>query len=175
MSFKSCAFSENVRPLRVLVALHWLMSSSDLYKNANVDIDEEWIKTVTEDCNETVNEFVSSETSNLTNTHVSNNEVFNENNSGSSDIPFVTQSDSVCSNVTNTTNDELYDSDAEEVNEENVGNIDTLLDDANTENRNSTFTFAPGEGQHPLSIYQDKDSEYLCFPSIYCGQKKKRK
>ena len=71
------------------------------------------------------------------------------------------------------TNAELYDSDAEEVNEENVGNIDTLLDDANAENRNSTFTFAPGEGQQPLSIYQDKDSEFLCFPSLYCGQKRK--
>ena len=32
------------------------------------------------------------------------------------------------------------------------------------------FTFAPGEGQHPLSLYQDKDAEYLCFPTIFCGQ-----
>ena len=27
---------------------------------------------------------------------------------------------------------------------------------------------APGEGQHPLSLYQDKDAE--CFPAIFCGQ-----
>ena len=33
------------------------------------------------------------------------------------------------------------------------------------------FTFAPGEGQHPLSLYQDKDAEYLCFPTIFCGQR----
>ena len=26
--------------------------------------------------------------------------------------------------------------------------------------RNSTFIFAPGEGQRPLSIFQDKDSKY---------------
>ena len=32
----------------------------------------------------------------------------------------------------------------------------------------NVFTFAPGEGQHPLS--QDKDAEYLCFPTIFCGQ-----
>ena len=63
--------------------------------------------------------------------------------------------------------EELYDSDAEEVAQENIGNNDTLLDDADIENRNSTFTFAPGEGQRPLSIYQDKDSEYLCFPCIF--------
>ena len=33
------------------------------------------------------------------------------------------------------------------------------------------FTFALGEGQHPFSLYQDKDAEYLCFPSIFCGQR----
>lgn len=32
------------------------------------------------------------------------------------------------------------------------------------------FTFAPGEGQHPLSLYQDQDVAYLCFPSIFCVQ-----
>ena len=40
-----------------------------------------------------------------------------------------------------------------------IGKIDTLLDDADIENRNSTFTFAPGECQRSLSIFQDKDSE----------------
>ena len=40
-----------------------------------------------------------------------------------------------------------------------IDNIDTLFDDADIENRDSTFTFAPGEGQQPLSIFQDKDSE----------------
>ena len=39
-----------------------------------------------------------------------------------------------------------------------IGNIDTLLDDADIEKNNSTFTFAPGKGQQPLSIFQDKDS-----------------
>ena len=102
MSFKSCAFSENVRPLRVLVALHWLMKTSDLYKNANVHIDDDWIKSVTEDCNEIINEFVSSETSNLAKTQLPcNNEVFEENDSCNSDIPLVPESDSVCSNAGN--------------------------------------------------------------------------
>ena len=55
MSFKSCAFSENVRPLRVLLALHLLMKSSDLYKNSNVDVDEGWVKCITDDCNGILN------------------------------------------------------------------------------------------------------------------------
>ena len=33
------------------------------------------------------------------------------------------------------------------------------LYDADIENRNSTITFAHGEGQRRLSIFQDKDSE----------------
>ena len=48
-----------------------------------------------------------------------------------------------------------------------------MLDDANVANKsNEAYTFAPGEGQHPLSLYQDKDAEYLCFPTIFCGQRR---
>ena len=49
------------------------------------------------------------------------------------------------------------------------GNVDTLVD--HVDNKcDKVFTFAPGEGQHPLSLYQDKDAEYVCFPTIFCGQ-----
>ena len=55
---------------------------------------------------------------------------------------------------------------------DHVGNVDTLVDDAVIENKyDQVFTFAPGEGQQPLSLYQDKDAEYLCFPSIFCDQR----
>ena len=66
-----------------------------------------------------------------------------------------------------------YDSDhCSEVDaNEHVGNVDTLVDDADIDNKcDKVFTFAPGEGQHPLSLYQDKDAEYLCFPTIFCGK-----
>ena len=68
-----------------------------------------------------------------------------------------------------------YDSDhfSEIGSNEQVGNVDTLVDDANLENRyDQVFTFASGEGQHPLSLYHDVDAEYLCFPTIFCGQKR---
>ena len=65
---------------------------------------------------------------------------------------------------------EQYDTDAEENIQESVGNIDTLVDDENLENR--TLIFAPGENQRPLSIYQDVDSKYLCFLTIFCGQRR---
>ena len=41
------SFSENVISARVLIALNWQMKNSDLYKNANVGIDEGWLKEVT--------------------------------------------------------------------------------------------------------------------------------
>lgn len=168
MSFKSCAFSENVRPLRVLVALNWLMKNSIMYKDAHVDIDDDWIKSVTDNSCEMIEEFVSQETidssqSSLSMTH----DDTSENNSLRN-----TEHQKYSRNQdTNTTVEDLYDSDAEEVSQEIVGNIDTLLDDANVENRNNALlTFAPGENQRPISIYQDKYSEYFCFPSIFCGQ-----
>ena len=36
------------------------------------------------------------------------------------------------------------------------------------------LTFAPGEG-HQLSLYHDKDAEYLCFPSIVYGERRSGK
>ena len=65
-----------------------------------------------------------------------------------------------------------YDSDHDsEIDATDHVDIDTLVDDADIDNKCAkVFTFAPGEGQHPLSLYQDKDAEYLCFPSIFCGQ-----
>ena len=32
------------------------------------------------------------------------------------------------------------------------------------------FTFAPGGGKRPLSLYQDQAAEYLSFPTIFSGK-----
>ena len=34
------------------------------------------------------------------------------------------------------------------------------------------LTFAPGEGQIPVSVFKDENAEYLAFPTIFCGQKR---
>ena len=39
-----------------------------------------------------------------------------------------------------------------------------------TENVENIITFAPVEGNKPFGIIIDKDSEFLSFPSIYCGK-----
>jgi ribosome-interacting GTPase 1 len=43
------------------------------------------------------------------------------------------------------------------------------IDEADLAN-NTGFIFAPGEGQRPISLYNDPDAEYLAFPSIFCGK-----
>ena len=51
----------------------------------------------------------------------------------------------------------------------NAPSVNTLLTDANVDPDASTLCIAPGEGQKP--IFTDADTEYLCFPSIYGGER----
>ena len=164
LSYKKVDFKENVRPLRVLTALHWLVNKSELYKRSGVEIDVNWFKEVTESSEETVREFL--EVSNK-----QNKEKHRQNRSNEEDV-----------NVSSVTKDSTaaddYDSDhfSEIDTNEQVGNVDTLVDDENLENKcDNVITFAPGEGQHPLSLYHDADAEYLCFPTIFCGQRRPSK
>ena len=54
--------------------------------------------------------------------------------------------------------------------ENSVGNLDTMLDDKDV-HQFRTLCFAPGEGQRPINLLQDKDAEYLSFPTMYCGER----
>ena len=156
LAYKKVDFKENVRPLRVLSAQHWLMNKSQLYKNSGIVVDESWFQEVTESSEDTVREFL----------EVSKESKVKNNTEGEiQEHNYTSENDTVESND--------YDSDhySEVDANEHVGNVDTLVDDADIDNKcDKVFTFAPGEGQHPLSLYQDKDAEYLCFPTIFCGQ-----
>lgn len=39
-----------------------------------------------------------------------------------------------------------------------------------TENVKKITPFASREGKKPLGIYMDKDSQFLSFPTVYCGK-----
>ena len=156
LSYKKVDFKENVRPLRVLSALHWLMNNSELYKKSGIVVDDNWFQDVTESAEDTVREFL---------------EVSKEQCKDKNSIENEMQKQDKTTENDEASND--YDSDhySEIDANDHVGNIDTLVDDADIDNKyDKVFTFAPGEGQHPLSLYQDKDAEYLCFPTIFCGQ-----
>ena len=157
LSYKKVDFKENVRPLRVLSALHWLMNNSKLYKNSGIVINDSWFQEVTESAEDTVREFLEVSKEQSTGRSSTENEKQEQDKSSENAIEEATDYES----------DHYSEIDVND----HVGNIDTLVDDADIDNKyDKVFTFAPGEGQHPLSLYQDQEAEYLCFPTIFCGQ-----
>ena len=145
LSYKKVDFKENVRPLRVLTALHWLVNNSKLYKKSGIVVDGNWFQEVIESAEDTVREFLADQTKDKVNTDNKNISVTDKD---------IAETDG-------------YDSDrySETDANDHVGNLDTLVDDANIENKyDQVFTFAPGKEQHPLSLYQDKDAEYRQRP-----------
>ena len=164
LSYKKVDFKENVRPLKVLTALHWLVNKSELYKRSGVEIDVNWFKEVNESSEETVREFLEVSKEQNKEKH-KQNPTLEENMNISS-----------LSKDSKATDDDESDHFSEIDTNEQVGNVDTLVDDENLENKyDKVITFAPGEGQHPLSLYHDVDAEYLCFPTICCGQRRPSK
>ena len=138
-----------------MTALHWLVNNSELYKKSGIVVDDNWFQEVTESAEDTVREFL----------EVSTNQTKDKVNTENKNIS-VTDKDIA------ETDGYDYDRYSEIDANDHVGNVDTLVDDADIENKyDQVFTFAPGEGQYPLSLYQDKDAEYLCFQSIFCGQR----
>ena len=163
LTYKKVDFKENVRPLKVLTALQWLLTNSELYKNSGINVANNWFQEVTESSDENVREFL---------------EISAEHQKALNDVECQTHGQNRNENIsiqTDRSETDDYESDdgySEIDANEQVGNVDTLVDDANIESKyDKVYTFAPGEGQHPLSLYQDKDAEYLCFPSIFCDQK----
>ncbi|KAK3090521.1 hypothetical protein FSP39_012459 [Pinctada imbricata] len=169
LSYKKCDFTENVRPAVVISALNWLMKESDLYRNSGVKIDESWAENMNNDCREIVKEFL------CNSSHENGNQNDNQDNlNGSNDDMLCTDHVSRDQSKTSVQDETGYESDnfSEIDSAENVtGNADTLLEDE-SQHTDRSYIFAPGEGQHPLSLYTDHDAEYLSFPSIFCGQRR---
>ena len=78
---------------------------------------------------------------------------------------------------TGSINSETIDNDNDdgwcEVDERPSGVTDTLLQQPEVAgNGDNIISFAPGEGNKPLGIFMDKDSEFLSFPTIFCGKRR---
>ena len=51
--------------------------------------------------------------------------------------------------------------------------MDTVLQEPDIiQDCDRIISFAPGEGNRPLGLFVDKDSEFLSFPAIYCGKRR---
>ena len=137
LSYTSNYQVENVRPLSIMCALHWLMNHSAMWQNSNIEIDQDWVDTLSEQSNDT------SATVDLL------------------DAQEASDSDNV----------DDCDKFSEVGEDDRDGNLDTLLDEPEMD-LNTVLSFAPGEGQTPISLYSDEDAEYLSFPTIFCGEQR---
>ena len=152
--YKRWELKENVRPLAVWKAANYLCKNSKLYKD--VQIDTAWLDSLQNEQTECENE---THDSNLT-----SNETYKNHNM----LESIT--------IENDSADELD----EESRRLGTVHLDTMLDDHVLQDRDvdmqqndgipNEMTFAPGEGQTPISVFQDENAEYLAFPSIFCGQ-----
>ena len=133
LCYRNSVFSENVRPQKIIDALQYLLRTSKLYQQHNINIDPQWLHTFPNTSNDPDDD---------EELHITQNE-----------------------NLTNSSDDD--DNNNEE--EPNAPSINTLVTDNTIDPNKDILCIAPGEGQKP--IFTDEDTEYLCFPTIFCGQK----
>ena len=159
---------QNVRPKKVLEAAKYLVSTSELFKSEGIEVRNAWQNTVTTQAEENDewnqclnNDNIKKDSDKNTQTIENNNDKENASSINSETID--NDDDNWC-----------------EVDEHPSGVTDTLLQEPEiAENGDDIISFAPGEGNKPLGIFMDKDSEFLSFPTIFCGKRradnKKRK
>ena len=161
LSYKHYYQFQNIRPSKVLEAATYLVQTSELFQNEDIQVSETWLKTLNENVEEW-SEFLAK-----------------PNDKTSSTVEEITQIDKN-QNEQNTFVDKHNvnnnsDSDDEwcEETEHPSGVMDTLLQEPDmTEHGDNIMTFAPAEGNRPLGLFIDKDSEFLSFPSIFCGKRR---
>lgn len=157
LSYKHHYQFQNVRPQRVLDAAKYLVETSDLFKDEGIEVQNTFINDINSSNSEDWQEFVQNPSEKM-NKILPKDNAERESNSKISNVP----------------SEVLYDTDDWcEVEERPAGVTDTLLEQTNVaENADKIISFAPGEGNKPLGIFLDKDSEYLSFPSIFCGKRR---
>ena len=71
----------------------------------------------------------------------------------------------------NKENNHIHDSSDDDISDEDLPNapsVNTLLTNKTIDPNKDVLSIAPAEGQKP--IFTDADTEYLCYPTIFCGQ-----
>ncbi|XP_061196745.1 uncharacterized protein LOC133205019 [Saccostrea echinata] len=143
ISFKNHVLHEAIRPKKCLNALKWLLQNSELFRNEGITINENWD--------------IMSEQSEWFDFNEKYSTLDNNQNDSMENL--------ISLDGDGWTEDENFD-------ERLTGNTDTLLHPSDVRSLNKVFSFAPGENQTPLGLYQDPDAEYLAFPTLYCGQRR---
>ena len=159
---------QNIRPKKVLDAAKYLVSTSDLFQSKGIEVENNWEDNITleSSIDEDWKEFV--QNSNKLNCHVGSNVT------SAKDKTQDYHENSVATiNIDNTVNEKGESDDWCEIDERPSGVTDTLLQQPDiVDNVDRIISFAPAEGTRPLGIFMDKDSEYLSFPTIFCGKRR---
>ena len=140
---------QNVRPKRVLDAAKYLVDTSDLFKGEGIEVQNRWLNDINSTNNEDWQEFVQ--------------------NTIDEALPKDKTEDIHSNNIFNTgvhSQDKVIHDDDNwcEVEERPSRVTDTLLQESNiVENADRIISFAPGEGNKPLGIFLDKDSNICHF------------
>ena len=168
--------------MAVWKALNYLLKESHLYKGANIQVDTSWLDNICNLSNDD-KELVTESRHNDSDCHVESkdeeNDDLNQMHSPEGETCWHRPDEDEYDQ--NEMSDEGITF-AEE-NEDNLEtcaiDMDTMLDDYDPIIPQpdeplvpDELTFAPGEGQVPLSVFQDENAEYLAFPTIYCGEKR---
>ena len=192
LEYKKCEFRENIRPYAVWKATRYLLQNSNIYKNENIQLNTDWLNSISDDSGSLIKEVevfdpISEHLSNDDETDIiaeshsaeamtSEKNVTNVGNSCNDNIQKPSDVEHMNTEINN---DKIELIDMNEVDEDsNAIHRDTLLHEediphADPKSFPHELIFAPGEGHRPMSIFQDADVEYLAFPTIFCGQRRK--
>ena len=154
-TYKTVVFAENVRPLKVVKALKYLIKNSEMYKLYNFQVPEKWLNHIEDSMHD--------------------NRYYVEGK-----YPPGTEEESILTEDDNVTNTQFEEASSVEMTQgnmdtmltENVLNITHVCDQGVNQNNfdlsNKILTLAPGEGKIP--VFKDPLAEYLAFPTKFCGQ-----
>ena len=192
LEYKKCEFRENIHPYAVWKATRYLLQNSNIYKNENIQLNTDWLNSISDDSGSLIKEVevfdpISEHLSNDDETNIiaeshsaeamtSEKNVTNIGNSCNDNIQKPSDVEHMNTEINN---DKIELIDMNEVDEDsNAIHRDTLLHEedirhADPKSFPHELIFAPGEGHRPMSIFQDADVEYLAFPTIFCGQRRK--
>ncbi|XP_078343176.1 uncharacterized protein LOC144628926 [Oculina patagonica] len=167
LSYKHHYQFQNIRPKKVLDAAKYLVGTSDLFKSEGIEVQNAWVDNISLQCSthEEWKEFL--QNPDKSSCDVQTNETVTKDKTHDSQNSIST---------VDVDNPDIDNDDSDgwcEIAERPSGITDTLLQEADVaENADKIISFAPGEGNKPLGIFMDKDSEYLSFPTIFCGKRR---
>ena len=163
-SYKHHVLAENIRPRKVLEALHYLLQNSTMFQNENIQIDTDWLRKLLTDESNTPPS-TTHDVSQIAATQVTQDQMEMTRSYVTSSSTVDTTDPASMLPVEDEDADDNDDQEEEEDDEPiNAPSTNTMLHDKDIDPTSTTLTFAPGEGKRP--VFHEPLAEYLCFPTI---------